>query len=80
MQTYFYDLVNWLYKCTVVTISLFFLSEQQVKELQAQLIMERHNLEDKDHNNKQLMHEVDALRSKHLLLNDEDNALKLKVL
>ncbi|KAG8255266.1 hypothetical protein J6590_096606 [Homalodisca vitripennis] len=53
--------------------------EQQLKELQAQLILERHSLEDKESNNKQLLHEVETVRNKHLLLIDENNALKLKV-
>ncbi|XP_054258354.1 coiled-coil domain-containing protein 186 [Macrosteles quadrilineatus] len=53
--------------------------EQQLKEQHAQLILERHNLEDKENSSKQLLHEIDTLRNKHLLLIDENNALKLKV-
>uniref|UniRef100_A0A1B6D6A2 Uncharacterized protein n=1 Tax=Clastoptera arizonana TaxID=38151 RepID=A0A1B6D6A2_9HEMI len=56
-----------------------FVVDQQVKELQAQIILERHCSEDKDSTIKQLQHEVETLKSKHQLFIDENSALLLKV-
>ncbi|XP_063221299.1 coiled-coil domain-containing protein 186 [Bacillus rossius redtenbacheri] len=53
--------------------------DQQLKEQQARLIMERHEREDKEETQRQLQQEVVNLRSKHQLLINENNTLSLKV-
>lgn len=51
----------------------------QLKEQQAQLILERHNFEDREAVVRQLQREVETLKAKQQLFIDENNALSLKV-
>ncbi|XP_021938750.1 coiled-coil domain-containing protein 186-like isoform X2 [Zootermopsis nevadensis] len=53
--------------------------DQQLKEQQAKLILERHEREDKEEMHRQLQHEVDNLKRKHQLIIDENNLLSIKV-
>ncbi|PNF15355.1 hypothetical protein B7P43_G00995 [Cryptotermes secundus] len=53
--------------------------DEQLKEQQAKLILERHEREDKEETHRQLQHEVDNLKRKHQLIIDENNLLSIKV-
>jgi chromosome segregation ATPase len=53
--------------------------DQQLKEQQAQLIMEQHEREDKEETHRQLQQEVDNLKRKHQLIIDENNLLSIKI-
>lgn len=67
--------------CYHVSISapLNTITDQQLKEQQAQLIMEQHEREDKEETHRQLQQEVDNLKRKHQLIIDENNLLSIKV-
>lgn len=54
-------------------------SDMQLKEQQAQLILERHSFEDREAVVRQLQREVETLKAKQQLFIDENNALSLKV-
>ncbi|XP_069697891.1 coiled-coil domain-containing protein 186-like isoform X2 [Periplaneta americana] len=53
--------------------------DQQLKEQQAKLIMERHEREDKEETQRQLQQEIENLKRKHQLIIDENNLLSIKV-
>jgi hypothetical protein len=55
------------------------LTDQQLKEQQAKLILERHEREDKEQTHRQLQDEVDNLKRKHQLIIDENNLWSIKV-
>ncbi|PSN40131.1 hypothetical protein C0J52_23823 [Blattella germanica] len=53
--------------------------DEQLKEQQAKLILERHEREDKEETQKHLLQEVENLKKKHQLFIDENNLLSIKV-
>ncbi|XP_046386886.1 coiled-coil domain-containing protein 186-like isoform X2 [Ischnura elegans] len=53
--------------------------DKQLKEQQAQLIMERHEKEDKEGVRKILLQEVENFKSKHKVIIEENNLLSVKV-
>ncbi|KAJ9584552.1 hypothetical protein L9F63_021110, partial [Diploptera punctata] len=53
--------------------------DEQLKEQQAKLIMERHEREDKEETQKHLHQEVENLKKKHQLIIEENNLLSIKV-
>ncbi|XP_066582391.1 coiled-coil domain-containing protein 186-like isoform X2 [Prorops nasuta] len=53
--------------------------DQQLKEQQAQLILERHIIEDKEMLRLQLQKEVDILKQRQTVLIEENNTLSLKI-
>ncbi|XP_046750137.1 coiled-coil domain-containing protein 186 isoform X2 [Diprion similis] len=53
--------------------------DQQLKEQQARLILERHVTEDKEMSRLQLQKEVETLKQRQLVLIEENNTLSLKV-
>jgi hypothetical protein len=56
-----------------------FTLEQQLKEHQAQLIMERHEHHDREETYRQHHAETEALKKKHQLILNENNLLSIKV-
>lgn len=59
--------------------SLFYLTDQQLKEQQAILILERHEKEEREHQITHLKTEFDKLQNKHQILIVENNTLSVKV-
>ncbi|KAG8231829.1 hypothetical protein J437_LFUL008600 [Ladona fulva] len=56
-----------------------FTLDQQLKEQQAQLIMERHEKEDKEGVRKVLQHEIENFKAKQKVIIEENNLLSVKV-